>query len=320
MSRVLFWLLLIPCAPCGAQDWRPERAIEIVAGSAAGGAQDRTARAMQRILKERNLINVAINAVNKPGGGGVLSQAYLNQHAGDAHYITVASPSLLLSQISSGGKSDYQSLTPLALLFSEYIVIAVREDSPLKSGRDLVQRLKADPSSVNVAVATTRGGVQHVAVGLLAKAAGADVRKLKVVVFNAGSESITAVLGGHVDIVSTAAANAAQQVQAGRLRVLGVAAPHRLEGLYASVPTWKEQGYETVASSWRSVLAPKGISAAQTAFWDDTLSRLVKLPEWNEDVKKNHWVNNYLDSKASRAYFASQTDELRGVLGDLLAK
>ena len=103
-------------------------------------------------------------------------------------------------------------------------------------------------------------------------------------------------------------------------KVLGVAAPNRLEGLYASAPTWKEQGYDTVASNWRSVLAPKGISATQTAFWDDTLSRLVKLPEWNDDVKKNYWVNNYLDSRASRAYFASQVDELRGVLGDLLAK
>jgi putative tricarboxylic transport membrane protein len=320
MRKIVFFVWLLLCASSSAQEWRPERAIEIVAGSAAGGAQDRTARAMQRILKERNLINVAIGVVNKPGGGGTLSQAYLNQHAGDAHYITVASPSLLLNQISGGSKSDPQGLTPLALLFSEYIVIAVRDDSPLKSGRDLVQRLKADPSSVSVAVATARGGVQHVAAGLLTKAAGADVRKLKVVVFNAGSESIAAVLGGHVDIVSTAAANAAQHVQSGRLRVLGVAAPNRLEGLYASAPTWKEQGYDTVASNWRSVLAPKGISAAQTAFWDDTLSRLVKLPEWNDDVKKNYWVNNYLDSRASRAYFASQVDELRGVLGDLLAK
>ena len=51
-------MLLIPCAPCGAQDWRPERAIEIVAGSAAGGAQDRTARAMQRILKSNATLRV----------------------------------------------------------------------------------------------------------------------------------------------------------------------------------------------------------------------------------------------------------------------
>jgi len=275
---------------------------------------------MQRIWKERNLISAAINVVNKPGGGGAISQIYLNQHAGDAHTIAVGSPSLLINQIAGSSKMDPQDITPLARLFSEYIVIAVRDDSPLRSGRDLAQRLKADPSSVSAAVATARGGMQHVAVGLIAKAAGADVRKLKIVVFNSGGESIAAVLGGHVDVVATAAANAVQQLQAGRLRVIGVAAPQRLDGLYAALPTWKEQGYDAVASNWRSVLAPKGLSAGQIAFWDDALSRLVKSPDWNEDVRKNLWVNNYLDSRASRAYFAAQYDELRGVLGDLLAK
>ena len=320
MRKHLILLIFLVCADSGAQEWRPDRALEIVAGSAAGGAQDRTARAMQRIWKDRNLISVAINVVNRPGGGGAVSHSYLNQHAGDAHYIAVASPTLLINQISGSSKVEYQDMTPLARLFSEYIVIAVRDDSPLRSGRDLAVRLKADPASVSAAVATARGGMQHVAVGLIAKAAGADVRKLKVVVFNSGGESITTVLGGHVDIVATAAANAAQQLQTGRLRVIGVAAPQRLEGVYAAVPTWKEQGYDAVASNWRSVLAPKGLSAAQTAFWDDVLARLIKSPEWSDDVRKNLWVNNYLDSKATRTYFAAQYEELRGVLGDLLAK
>lgn len=320
MRKIAFFVWLLLCGSSSAQEWRPERAIEIVAGSAAGGAQDRTARAMQRIWKERNFVNATINVVNRPGGGGAVSHSYLNQHAGDGHFIAVGSPTLLINQIIGTSKVDYQDITALALLFSEYIVIAVRDDSPLKNGRDLAQRLKADPSSVSAAVATARGGMQHVAVGLLAKSAGADVRRLKVVVFNSGAESITALLGGHVDIVATAAANAASQLQAGRLRVIGVAAPQRLEGLYAPVPTFREQGYDAVSSNWRSVLAPRGLSPAQIAFWDDALSRLVRSPEWNEDVRKNFWVNNHLASKAARPYFTAQYDELRGILGELLAK
>jgi putative tricarboxylic transport membrane protein len=205
-------------------------------------------------------------------------------------------------------------------LFSEYIVIAVREDSPIKSGTDLVQRLKANPASVSAAVATARGGMQHVAVGLIAKAAGADVRKMRVVVFNSGGESITAVMGGHVDIVATAAANAAPQVLNGKLRVIGVAAPKRLEGVYANVPTWREQGYDVVSSNWRSVFGPKGLTAPQVAYWDAALAGLVQTPEWNEDIRKNDWVNNYLGSTASRAFFGAQYESLRGVLADLLAK
>ncbi|MEO8441009.1 MAG: tripartite tricarboxylate transporter substrate binding protein [Betaproteobacteria bacterium] len=313
-------LACIALNAAGAQTWGPERAIEIVAGSAAGGAQDRTARAMQQIWKDHNTLKAITSVVNKPGGGGAVSHAYLSQRAGDAHYIVVSSPSLLIGHIMGTGSTNYTDLTPLAVLFSEYIVIAVNADSPIKTAADLAQRLKADPASVSAAVATARGGMQHVAVGLMAKAAGADVRKMRVVIFNSGGESVTAVMGGHVDIVATAAANAAPQVMNGKLRIIGVAAPRRLEGALASAPTLREQGYDVVVSNWRSVLGPKGLSAPQIAYWDAALGSLVRAPEWNDDLKKNDWVSNYMDSAASRAFFASQYETLRGVLADLLAK
>jgi len=303
-----------------AEGWNPERAIEIVAGSGAGGAQDRTARAMQRIWKEEGIIAVATSVVNKPGGGGAVSLAYLNQRAADGHYIAVGSPTLLINHIAGTGKLNYTDMTPLALLFSEYIVLAVREDSPIRTGEDLVRRLKTDPSSISAAVATARGGMQHVTVGLVAKAAGADPRKLRVVVFDSGGESITAAMGGHVDVVATAAANAAQQMRNGRLRVIGVAAPRRLEGVYANVPTWSEQGYEVVASNWRSVLGLRGMTPAQVAWWDSVLGKLVQTPEWNEDIRKNEWANNYLNSADTRVFLAAQYESLRSILAELLAR
>lgn len=306
--------------PSLAQEWRPDRNVEIIAGSAAGGAQDRTARTMQQVWKELGALPVPTVVVNKPGGGGAISLAYLNQHAGDGHYLAVSSPTLLTNHIAGTGRLNYTDFTPIAMLFSEYIVIAVRKDSPIKSGHDLVERLKKNPASVSAAVATARGGMQHVTVGLLGKAAGIDVRKMRIVVFNSGGESITQVLGGHIDLVATAAANAAHHLQSGQLRVLGVAAPQRLDGLYAKVPTWREQGLNVVASNWRSVLGPKGLSRGQIAFWDQAFAKLTRSPEWNEEVKKNHWVNDYLDSEKSGRFFSAQYDELRAVLQDLLAK
>lgn len=303
-----------------ADVWSPERALEIIAGSGPGGAQDRTARTMQQIWKDRGIIRAAANVVNRPGGGGSVSLAYLAQRAGDAHYIAVSSPSLLINHIIGTGKLNYTDLTPLAVLFGEYIVIALREESPLKTGSDLVKRLQADPASVSAAVATARGGMQHIAVGMIAKAAGADVRKLRVVVFNSGGESITAVMGGHVDLVATAAANAAPHVQSGKLRVIGVAAPNRLDGVYANVPTWRELGYDVVASNWRIVLGPPGLNAAQMMYWDNALGRLVQTPEWRDDLKKNDWVAHYLGSSDSRAYLAAQYKTLSGVLAELVMK
>lgn len=303
-----------------AEIWAPDRAVEIITGSGAGGAQDRTARTMQKIWKERGIIAVPVSVVNKPGGGGAVSMAYLNQQGGDGRYIATGSPALLINHISGKGKVNYTDVTSLALLFSEYIVIAVRNESPIRTGADLIRRMKADPASVSAAVATARGGMQHITVARIAKAIGADVGKLRVVVFNSGSESITQVLGGHIDVVATAVANAVPHVANGQLRIIGIAAPQRLPGLLANVPTWKEQGVDVVVSNWRSVIGPKGMTPAQTAWWDSALQKLVQTPEWNEDIRKNYWVNDYLGSAESQKFFAAQYEELRGILGDLLAK
>jgi len=303
-----------------AESWVPDRAVEIIAGSGAGGAQDRTARTMQRIWTERSIIPMPVNVVNKPGGGGAVSMAYLNQQGSEGRYIALGSPSLLINHIAGKGKLNYSDVTPLALLFSEYIVIAVRNDSPIKTGIDLIHRIKADPGSVSAAVATARGGMQHITVGRIAKAVGVDVSKIRIVVFNSGSESITQVLGGHIDVVATAAANAAPHVANGHLRVIGVAAPQRLSGILANAPTWKEQGVDVVVSNWRSVVGPKGMTAAQTAWWDNALEKLVQTAEWNEDIQKNYWVNSYLGSVESRKFFASQYNELRSAMNDLFIK
>jgi tripartite-type tricarboxylate transporter receptor subunit TctC len=74
----------------------------------------------------------------------------------------------------------------------------------------------------------------HIGAALIAKAAGADVKKLKVVVFNSGGEAMTALLGGHVSLVVTPSANLIPHQQSGRLRVLAVSAPNRLAGALAS--------------------------------------------------------------------------------------
>jgi putative tricarboxylic transport membrane protein len=325
MRQVLALVLVLSgtvhnIAAYAAEKWSPDRFVEIVAGSAAGGAQDRTARTMQRIWQERKIVSVPVNVSNKPGGGGALSLAFLNQQGGEGRHVAVGSPTFMINHIAGTSTVALQDITPLARLFSEYIVIAVRADSPLKTGGDLLRRLKADPSSVSAAVATARGGMQHIAVARLAKSAGADFRKMRIVVFNSGGESISQVLGGHIDLVSTAAANAAPHVANGQLRILGVAAPQRMAGALAPVPTWKEQGADVVVSNWRAVIGPKAMSAVQVAWWDQALQALVNTPEWAADVQANHWVGNYLGSGASRTYFTEQYSEMRDVVRELMSQ
>ena len=276
---------------------------------------------MQKIWLERKIITVPVNVSNKPGGGGTLSLAYLNQQGGEGRHIAVGSPSFLLNHIAGTSQVSHTDITPLARLFGEYIVIAVRTDSPLKSGADLVRRLKVDPSTVSAAVATARGGMQHIAVSRLAKAIGADFRKMRVVVFNSGGESISQVLGGHIDVVATAAANAAPHVANGQLRILGIAAPQRMTGALADAPTWKEQGANAVFDSWRGVVGTKGISEAQVKYWEAAFLALSQTDEWKTDIEKNYRVNHFLNGRDSNIYWDAQYKELEEGLTELgLAK
>jgi len=314
---VLALAMAAPAIFAQSGPWKPGRNVEIVVGVGPGGGIDRTARIVQKILQDQRLLDVTATVVNKPGGGGTIAQAYLNQRAGDAHVWEIAATSLLTNHITGKSALSHRDFTPIAMLSDEYIGFLVRADSPLKTGQDLLNLLKADPESLPVGIATAAGNTNHIAAGLAAKAAGGDVKKLKVVVFGSGGESMTALLGGHVGLVATPAANAIPHLQSGKMRVLAIASPARLEGALATVPTWKEQRADIVVANWRPVIGPKGLSAAQVAFWEDALANVTRSAEWKNDVAHSGSVNHYMNSRDLAAYFDAQYAQFRAVLTEL---
>src|SRR5688572_412270 len=186
--------LSIPIAH--AQVWKPARNVEIIVGSAAGGGADLTGRLMQKLLTEKKLVEVPVNVVNKTGGGSALSYVYLNQHAGDGQHLALSLQPMITAPLMLPGQLSYTDMTPVAQLLNEYVGFGVRPDSPLKTGRDVIERLKKDPGSLSVAVSTALGGSNHLATVLALKAAGVDIRKLRVVVMKGAADGIIAVVGG----------------------------------------------------------------------------------------------------------------------------
>src|ERR1700712_1542253 len=152
--------------------WKPEKNVEIIVPAAPGAAFDTTGRTIQRLLQEQKMLTGSSSVINKAGGGGTIAMSYLNQHAGDAHYLFVMTASVLTNNILGVSKDTYTDVSPLAMLFSEYLAYGVRTDSPIKSARDLVEALRKDPTRYSIAVATSRGGALHIATGMALKAAG----------------------------------------------------------------------------------------------------------------------------------------------------
>jgi putative tricarboxylic transport membrane protein len=301
--------------------WKPERNIEIVVGSSAGTGTDRTARLIQKIWQDQKALPVTATVVNKPGGGGAVSWAYLSPKAGDGHSLLVTSYNLVTNHITGRSSLTHTDFTLISLLISEYIGFAVRPDSPYQSLAELVKALRENPDAVSFGISSSAGGANHIAVGLLAKAAGVDVKKLKVVVFNGGGESLAATLGGHVTVWVNSAASIAKPYAAGTVRPLAISSPQRLPGALANLPTTREAGFPTVADNWRLVIAPKGLSPAQVSYWDATFKALTRSKAWNEDLAAAQMTNSYRDSADTTRYIAQQYGEIKGMLTELgLAK
>lgn len=304
-----------------AQGWAPQKNVEIIAGSVPGGSNDKTARTMEHIILGKKLVGSSLTVVNKAGGGGNIAYTYVSQHGGDPHYLAVATDGLLTNHILGASSLNYPDFTPISLLFNDYTVIAVAASSPIKTGKDLTDRLRRDPQSLSIGFANAFGSTRHISVGLLMKAIGGNPRSLKTVVFKGSAEAIVALLGGHIDVVSIGATNATVHVSGGLMRVVAVAGPQRFGGVLATVPTWKEQGVDVVAGSWRGIVGPKGLSAAQTAYWEGVLRKMVETPEWKSDLEKNYWTSDFMPSAEFRKELEKDYGHTRAVLTDLgLAK
>jgi putative tricarboxylic transport membrane protein len=318
-KRVVFVgaLLALAYSVAAAQGWKPERPVEIAVPTTPGGSVDLTARLLQKIMQDTGLVKVPVSVVNKPGGGGAVSLVYLNQHPGDGHFIATNTPNIIANDINGRTPVRYTEVTPLATLASQYTVVAVRVDSPLKTGQDLVDRLRKDPASLAVSTPTTLGSVNHMAYALVARAAGVDVKKLRAVILGSGGDGVTAVLGGHVDAHVGTTSSVIRLMESGKMRVLAVAAPRRLGPPYDATPTWTEQGFPVVMDTWRGVVGPRGMTRGQIEFWNGVLAKVVSTDAWKQAVQANSWDANYLDSEETRKLFDSDYREYRSILTDL---
>ena len=285
--------LAFTSSAASAQTWVPQKNVEIIAGSVPGGSNDKTARALERIILQHKLVPTSVTVVNKSGGGGSIANTYVSQHPKDPHYLGIAGVGLLSNHIIGVSPLTAADFTPIASLMNDYAVFAVSTNAAIRTAKDLAARLKGDPKSINIGFANAFGSTRHMAAGLLMKTIGGNPRDLKTVVFKGSAEAITALLGAHLELVVVGAGNTSVHVNSGKMRVLAVAAPQRLGPPLADVPTWKEQGVDLVHGSWRGIFGPRGLTPAQVAYWENTLRKVTETAEWKTDLERNFWQEDF---------------------------
>lgn len=298
-----------------AAEWAPTEPVEIMVHSRPGSAPDVLARFIQKIWQDEKLVPVPVTINNQP----VISVgfAWLKQQEGNPHKLTVSSTSTVGAPMTGQSEVHWRELTPISLLMSEYIGLAVHPDSDINTGSEFIDRLKQDPRSLSIGFGGSRGNPNHTGIVLPAQKAGVNPADVKVVVYSSGAEARTAVLGKHIDALTNSASGLVGPLQDGQLRVLAIAAPERLSEPFQDVPTWKEQGYDVVDSNWRWIGGAGGLTDEQIAYWEDVVAKMVETDAWKEMVKADHAVTTYRKHDETLAFFEEQEATMRGVLDNL---
>src|SRR5262245_3313193 len=297
----------------------PARTIEMVPAGNPGGGLDLVARALEGTLREEKLIKESFAIKNMGGAGGNLAKTYINQKKGDPHFLYVESNRIFLNRIVGTTHLSYTDVTPLGRLMTEYLVWVVRIDSPYKSARDVLDKLKGDATSVTFGVGTLPGNDQ---MNILrpARAQGVDPKQVKIVAFKAGGDLMIQLLGGHVPVISTGLSEAVEQVKAGKARFIAISAPQPVAE-FAQVPTWRSMGIDVSILHWRGLFAPPGIPDDVVRYWDQTLAKMVKSDSWKKALERHQWFDAYADSAAFRRDLAQEEKTYTELLTQLgLAK
>lgn len=284
-----------------------------------GGSLDIVARKLQELLIRKKLVSNLI-VLNKPGAGAQLALNVLDQNVGNPNYLMTLPTAIINNSYLGTIKTTYKNYTPIAMLLDGYVGVLVRSDSPFKTANDLVDHLKKDPDSLNIAIAASLGNDIHVGVAKALMLAGVDISKLTFVPFRSSNESITNLIGGNVEVVGATTPTIIPAIQTGKVRVLAIGSPERLKGVFSDIPTWKELGVDAVTSSPQGVLGAKDITPEQVQYWESAFKELTETQEWHDFLEQNHWAPRFMTALETEKMLAEETKTIEQVLSKLNIK
>lgn len=287
---------------------------KIIAPANPGGGWDQTARTLQTVMQSEG-ISGNVQVVNVPGAGGTIGLAqFASQDKGNPNALIVGGYVMVGAILTNKSPVTLKDVTPIARLTGEYEAIVVPASSPFQTFGDLVEALKKDPGAVSWAGGSA-GGTDHIAVGLIAKEAGVDPKKINYIAYSGGGEALAAILGAQVSAGISGYGEFESQVKAGTLRLLAVSSDERIEGVDA--PTIKESGLDVVVENWRMVAAAPGLTDEQKAAVSADIEKLVKSAAWQEQLKTKGWQDTYLAGAAFDEQLAKDVSATEGILKEI---
>jgi putative tricarboxylic transport membrane protein len=282
--------------------------------AAPGGGWDQTARTIEQVLRATGAVK-GVQITNVGGAGGTVGlPQFLNQWKGQGNALMVAGMVMVGSIIANKSPLRLAQATPIARLTGEFLALVVPAASPFKTAKDFAAALKADPTKVPVAGGSA-GGSDHILLGMIAKALGVPPPKVSYVAFAGGGPATAALLGNQVAAGISGYGEFAEQIKAGKLRVIAISSDKRQEGINA--PTLKEEGIDVELFNWRGVFAPPGVNDNQRKAMIALMEKMTATPQWAEACKTRDWTPITLLGDDYKTFLEKDTARIEGILKEL---
>jgi tripartite-type tricarboxylate transporter receptor subunit TctC len=274
--------------------------IEIIVPFPPGGSVDPVARVLQVGMKDP--MGAPLVVVNQPGAGGTL---------GTARVARAVPNGLVLGLTTVGPLTTQPHLATLTYGVDsfEYIcrthvtpqVLAVAENSPFKSVKDLVEFAKKNPGKVSLS-STGIGSLPHLAALEFGQLAGFEWLHVPA---KGDSDAAQLTLAGEI---TGWVAGVQTYVQAApRLRALGILDAERNPAL-PDVPTFNEQGYALVSTGWGGLVAPKGTPAAVVSRLSQACAQATRSPEFTALLQTLKVPQGYQDAAGFAGFVRAESD------------
>jgi len=279
--------------------WAPERPVEFIVASGAGGGTDNFARTIQSIIAQHDLMDQSVVVLNKGAGSGAEAFVYAKGNAGDPHKLIFGTNNVYLLPHVAKMAYTSEDLVPVAALALDEFLIWVKADAPYADAAAFIEAAKANPGSIPFGGSQSKD-TDETLVALVEQKTGAE---FKYVPFNGGGEVGVQLAGGHIAANVNNPNENLGQWQAGAIKPLCVFSDERMaesEPIHGDmgwhdIPTCAESGIDISAYQMpRTVWLPAGVSDEQLAFYVDVMEKVSQTPEWQEYVANTSQTGRFL--------------------------
>ena len=287
---------------------------KVMVPGGAGGGWDGTGRLAFDVMNKAGIFTEGATFTNKGGAAGTVGLADFVKNKGQDDAVMIMGVIMVGGIIANKSPVTLDQVTPLARLTFEWNALAVPADSPIKTVADFIEALKKDPGSLSIGGGSA-GGVDHVTLALIAKAAGVPTDKLNYVGFAGGAEMLTALGGNRLKGAISGVSEMVQQAAAGRIRIIAVTSEKA--SAEAKAPSLKEAGFDVVLGNWRGIMGAPDMSAAGKATWLDRLDKMCATKDWAEGLAKQGLENACLTGDKYAAFLKDEHVRWTATLKDV---